>query len=151
MDFNEKICLEKMRIENGKVIVWDEVCEIELTQFNNTKTLMSCVYFLSSHKWVTSSVLRKFIKLVADDRNFFLADSGYLREGLPKYVHLAKGILVLEGGGEDWARYCNEQGSWHVEFEVRGEKIFAISPYDHLNGKELIPATKEEWEEYKAL
>ena len=147
MDFDEKSCLEKMRIENGKVIVWDEVCEIELTQFNNTNTLISCVYFLSSHKWVTSSVLRKFIKLVADDRNFFLADSGYLREGLPKYVHLAKCIMVLE----DWARYCNDQGAWHVGFEVRGEKIYAISSYGHLNGKELIPATEKEWREYKDI
>jgi len=60
---------------------------------------------------------------------------------LPEYVWLHKSALKKRN-----SEYYRIGGAWDVKFKVVGDKLYSISDMEHLNNRELIPCTKEEWE-----
>lgn len=60
---------------------------------------------------------------------------------LPEYVWLHNSALKKKG-----REYYRMAGAWGVKFKIVVDKLYSISDMEHLNNKELIPCTKEEYE-----
>lgn len=65
-------------------------------------------------------------------------------DNLPKYVRLKYTSLRLIEGKE--IRYWRDGGAWGCGFRIENGKLYCTSDMVHLNGFELIPISKEEWE-----
>jgi uncharacterized protein YegP (UPF0339 family) len=62
----------------------------------------------------------------------------------PQFVKMKDTVLRLEGD-----MYFRDAGVWRIGFKEENGKLLAVGEgyMPHANGIELIPATKEEWEQ----
>ena len=93
---------------------------------------------------------QKIVNQYLDERKI----EGFVRcstgDIIPEYVDCGGCILILEDY-EDYQRYYRPAGIWTLTFEVRVGKVYCTGgDVPDLIGKELIPATKEQFKESNA-
>ena len=65
---------------------------------------------------------------------------------VPKYVSLDGTEMRLKDFGNGHPTYYRDAGCWEVGFKINKDgRLFATSFFEHLNGIELIPISRQKW------
>lgn len=66
------------------------------------------------------------------------------KDNLPKFIRLGSCMRLITNKTRP-QEYWRDGGCWGIGFYIKDGKLYSKHHMDHLNNKEMVPVTEEEW------